>query len=245
MLLINFIRSFVFSLIFYIDTIIFLLVVLSCKVLNKIIFIKKSSKFWAKFNILLLKYICGVNYSVEGEENIPNNNFLIVSKHQSTWETYFLFFYFDNYLACVVKKELLNMPGLGRALKEIGCIAIDRKGGANAMKKMLKESKHYVEEEKRNLLIFPQGTRVPNNSTVSEYPYRSGFVALAVANKLDLLPIALNSGLFWPKFSFIKKSGTIKVKILPVIKYEDYKNLNKNEITKLVEDAIENEQKNL
>lgn len=245
MLLINFVRSLIFSLLFYVDTIILLVVSFFGKITNNYNLIRKSSKYWTKFNIHLLKYVCGIKYRVEGEENIPENNFLIVSKHQSTWETYFLFFYFKNYLACVVKKELLDIPGIGKTLKEIGCIAIDRKGGSSAMKKMLEESKYYVENEKRNLLIFPQGTRVPPNSTAEKYPYKSGFVAIATTNKLDLLPIALNSGLFWPKFSFIKKPGTIKVKILPAIKYEDYKNLNKNEITKLVENAIENEQKEL
>lgn len=204
---------------------------------------KKSSKNWAKINVILLKYICGIKYKVIGEENIPKNTFLIVSKHQSAWETYFLFQYFRNYLVCVVKKELVHIPGIGTALRSVGCIAVDRKDGINAVKKMIEQSKNFVDKERRSLLIFPQGTRVPVNSNTVDYPYKSGFISIAKENKLNLLPIALDSGKLWPKGNFIKKPGIITVKIMPIIKYEDYKNLTKVEITKLIEKAIEENQK--
>lgn len=242
MLIINFIRSLIFSILFYLDTILLLILVFLGKLIGNKKMTKKVSKNWTALNIFLLKWICGIKYEVIGKENIPKSNFLIVSKHQSTWETYFLFCYFRNYLACVVKKELLLIPGLGIALKSVGCIAIDRHGGINVMKKMLEESKYFAQKERRNLLIFPQGTRVPPCSSTEKYPYKNGFVAIAMANKMDLLPVSLNSGMFWPKGSLIKKPGTVKVKISPLIKYEEYKNLNKDEITKLVENAIESGQ---
>ncbi|MDR1498780.1 MAG: 1-acyl-sn-glycerol-3-phosphate acyltransferase [Rickettsiales bacterium] len=238
-----FFRSLLFSICFYINSIQLVIFVFlgRCLFLKKTI--KKASKNWAKVNVLLLQYICGVKYKVIGTENIPQNNFLIVSKHQSTWETYFLFQYFRNYLACVVKKELLKIPGIGTALKAVGCIAINRNDGIHALKRMVEQSKIFVKKERRSLLIFPQGTRVPLNSSTIDYPYRGGFVSIAKENQLDLLPIALDSGKCWPKFSFIKRPGVINVKIAPVIKYNEYKNLTKNEVVKLVENAIESNQK--
>jgi 1-acyl-sn-glycerol-3-phosphate acyltransferase len=204
----------------------------------------KIAKNWSRMNIIFLKYICGVKYKVLGNENIPKGkNFLVVSKHQSAWETYFLFQYFDDYLVSVVKKELLYVIGMSTALKVIGCIPIDRKDGMHALKKMVQQSKKFATEDKRSILIFPQGTRVPVNSSVKDYPYMSGFVGIGKENQLDLLPIALNSGICWPKGSFTKRPGTITVKIIPTIKYDDYKDLNRNEIVKLVENAIEENQK--
>ena len=245
MLIINFIRSTIFTLLFFINTLLLIVSVFFGKLFNIKNKIKKFSKNWARNNVLLLKYICGVTYKVEGNENIPQYNCLIVSKHQSTWETYFLFQHFAEYLVFIAKKELLSIPGLGTALKETGCIAVDRKDGVNALRKMNEQAKYFVNEEKRNLVIFPQGTRVPLNSNTVDYPYKGGFISIAKDNKLDILPIALNSAKCWPRGSFIKKSGTINVRILPLIKYEDYKDLNKNEITKLIENTIEENQKTL
>ena len=245
MLVTNFIRSTIFTLLFFINTLLLIVSVFFGKLFHLKDKIKIFSKNWARNNVLLLKYICGVTYKVEGNENIPQYNCLIVSKHQSTWETYFLFQHFAEYLVFIAKKELLAIPGLGTALKETGCIAVDRKDGVNALRKMNEQAKYFVNEEKRNLVIFPQGTRVPLNSNTVDYPYKGGFISIAKDNKLDILPIALNSAKCWPRGSFIKKSGTINVKILPLIKYEDYKDLNKNEITKLIENIIEENQKTL
>lgn len=243
--IINFIRSLIFTLLFWINTLILIISVFFGRFFYLKKSIKKFSKNWAKINVLLLKYICGVKYNVIGDENIPKTTFLVVSKHQSTWETYFLFQYFKKYLVCVAKKELLNIPGIGTALKAVGSISVDRKDGIHALKKMNDQAKHFVNKERRSLLIFPQGTRVPLNSTAKDYPYKAGFISMAKDNKLDILPISLNSAKCWPRGSFIKKSGTITVKIMPLIKYDEYKDLNKNEIIKLVEDAIEENQKTL
>ncbi len=244
MIVVYFICSLIFSIIFYINTILLLFITWFCNIFRVKKISEKISKIWTGTTIVMLKYICGVKYKVEGIENIPNDkNFIIVSKHQSTWETYFLYSYFKGCLACVVKKELLKIPGMGTSLKSVGCIAIDRNGGANALKKMLQDSKYYALEKKRSLLIFPQGTRVLPDSKVEDYPYKSGFVAIALATKLDLLPISLNSGISWPKGSFIKKPATITVKIDKLIKYEEYSKLDKIAIAKMIENVIESNQK--
>ena len=240
-----FLRSLLFTIIFIVDTLFLSFLIL----IGKILFIRKHISFipkiWTKINIFLLKYICGIKYIVTGQENIPDKPCLIVSKHQSTWETYFLFQYFKKYPVFVIKKELLKIPGIGPALKNVGCIAIDRKDGIHAMKKVEEQSKKIIEKTKRNIIIFPQGTRVPLISNTEKYPYKSGFLGIANLNKLDILPIALNSAKCWPKGSFLKIPGTIEVRFLPIIKYNDYKDLSKKEIIKLVENTIETAQKEL
>lgn len=241
----TFIRSLLFTIIFIIDTLLLAIFL----AIGKILFLHKYISFipliWTRLNIRLLKYICGIKYKVTGVENIPNDVCLMVAKHQSTWETYFLFQYFARYPVFVIKKELLKIPGVGPSLKNVGCIAIDRKDGIHAIKRVEEQSKKLLENNPRSIIIFPQGTRVPLNSTTEEYPYRSGFLGIAKNNNLDILPIALNSGKCWPKGSFLKKAGTIEVKFLPLIKYDYYKDKNKNDVMKLIEDTIENAQKTL
>ena len=240
-----FFRSLLFTIIFIVDTLFLSFLML----ISNILFVKKYISFipkiWTKINIFLLKYICGIKYVVTGKENIPDGVCLIASKHQSTWETYFLFQYFKRYPVFVIKKELLKIPGIGPALKNVGCIAIDRSDGIHAMKKVEEQSKKIIEKTRRKIIIFPQGTRVPLVSDTEKYPYKSGFLGIAKVNNLDILPVALNSGKCWPKGSFLKKPGTIEIRFLPVIKYDEYKDLSKKETMKLVENAIENAQKEL
>ena len=240
-----FFRSLLFTILFLLDTLTLALFISFGRLIFMYDRFRFVSRIWTKTNIFLLKYICGVKYKVIGEENIPNYNCLIVSKHQSTWETYFLFQYFKKYPIFVVKKELLSIPGIGTSLKNVGCIAIDRKDGIHSIKKVEEQSKKILENDDRHILIFPQGTRVPVDSNTNDYPYKGGFLGIAKVNNLDILPIALNSGKCWPKGSFMKKPGTIEVKFMPVIKHEDYKDMKKTDILKLIEDTIENAQKTL
>ena len=240
-----FIRSLLFTIIFIGDTL-FLSILM---ILGNIFFIKKYINFipviWTKLNIFLLKFICGIKYKVSGVENIPDKVCLLASKHQSTWETYFLFQYFKRYPIFVIKKELLKIPGIGPALKNVGCIPIDRKDGIHAIKKVEEQSVSIIKNKKRNIIIFPQGTRVPLNANTEDYPYKSGFLGIAKINGLDIVPVALNSAKCWPKGSFLKKPGTIEVKFLPPIRYDEYKDMTKKDIIKLVENVLETAQKNL
>lgn len=198
---------------------------------------------WTKLTIFFLKYICKIDYKVEGIENLPDSseNYLVVSKHQSTWETYFLYYFFENRASFVLKKELLSVPVIGYGLKKTGHIAIDRKAGGSAMKKLIKDAERLINKEHRKIVIFPQGTRTPINGTTKDYPYKSGFLGIVRDLKLDIVPIALNTGCFWPKRSFIKKPGTIIIKILPIIKYCDLVDKKKEEIISCIENTIEGE----
>lgn len=232
-----------YALCFYVNAIVLLYFVAI-----KNLFLKNNkfclhTKNWARRNINMLKFICGVDYKIIGIENMPNENFIAVSKHQSTWECYSLFYLLPGYAVCISKKEIMKAPVLGAALQGIGTINVDRNDGIMSMKNMLSQSKKFYEHGRKVFLIFPQGTRVPVNSTPKEYPYKPGFIGIAKVNKLDILPICLDSGKFWPKGKFIKKPGTITVKIMPVIKYDEYKDLDKNVLLRKVENIIEENQK--
>lgn len=238
-----FLRSLVYALCFYANSIELLFFVLVKNLFPKDNRFDVHTKKWARRNISMLKSICGVDYRVVGIENMPKENFLAVSKHQSTWECYFLFYLLPGYPVCVSKKEIMKTPVLGAALKGVGNITVDRKDGIMSMKNILSQSKKFYEQGRKVFLIFPQGTRVPVDSTTDEYPYKPGLIGIAKVNGLDILPICLDSGKFWPKGKFIKKPGTINVKIMPIIKYDDYRNLDKNVFMKKIENIIEENQK--
>lgn len=245
MIIVYFLRSLIYEICFILNWLLLGYMLLEEKLFhNKNKFMKKT-RTWAMFNIKMLKVICGVNYKVLGEENITDGNFLVVSKHQSTWECYFLYAFLPDYPVCVVKKELMMIPIFGPTLAVIGKMVVDRNDGIASMKKLLNESRSYLKNGRKTFLIFPQGTRTPVNSTTKEYPYKPGLLGIASVNKLDILPISLNSGNIWPKGKFIKKPGVITVKIMPMIKYSDYKDIDKNLLMKKIEDTIESNQKTI
>lgn len=245
MIIIYFLRSVLYDICFIINAILlgFMLVDLNL-FHNRNKFLRRS-KAWAMRNITMLKAICGVDYELLGTENITKGNFLAVSKHQSSWECYFLYAFLPDYPVCVSKKEIMMLPIFGPALDRVGNMTVDRNDGLASMKNLLKKSKSYFENGRKTFLIFPQGTRVPVDSSATEYPYKPGLLAIASVNKLDILPISLNSGNIWPKGRFIKKPGTITVKFMPIISYSNYKDLDKNTLIKTIEDTIEKNQKTI
>jgi 1-acyl-sn-glycerol-3-phosphate acyltransferase len=187
----------------------------------------------------MLKCVCGANFVVIGRENIPKDNFLALSKHQSTWECYFLHWFLPGYPVSISKKEILALPLFGFAIKNIGTIGVDREDGFGSLREVTEKSKKFVKKGRNIFMMFPQGTRVPPGATPEEYPYRPGFLAIARANALDILPIYLDSGKCWPKGKFIKKPGTITVRILPPLSYESYRDLPKEQIVRMIQNAIE------
>jgi 1-acyl-sn-glycerol-3-phosphate acyltransferase len=158
------------------------------------------------------RHIGGITYRVKGAENIPPGACIIAAKHQSAWETFKLHLIFGD-PAIVLKKELLSIPIWGWYLSRSGMIPIDRKGRAKALMRMM-EAAHRAANAGRKIVIFPQGTRVKAGT---DAPYKSGIAALYQELKLPIVPMALNSGLLWPKNSFIKKPGLITVEFLPPI----------------------------
>lgn len=161
----------------------------------------------------MLKLICRIDYQIEGLENIPKDrNGIILCKHQSTWETFFLPLIFHD-PAIILKKELLWIPFFGWGLAAADPIAIDRNNKTTAMRQIIEKGKKCLEAG-RWILVFPEGTRV---STGTVGKYRLGGPRLAVETGYPILPIAHNAGRFWPRRSFIKQPGTIRMVIGPLI----------------------------
>lgn len=167
---------------------------------------------FAKVNLWLLETICDIKYVVEGKENIPDGTAIIFSKHQSTWETMALQRIFPPQ-TFVVKRELLWLPFFGWGLYCLDPIAINRSAGRNAIKQIIKQG---TERLKRGIwvVIFPEGTRVKPGTRGK---YKIGGALLAAKSGYPVVPVAHNAGEFWPKGAFLKKPGTIKVVIGPVI----------------------------
>lgn len=168
---------------------------------------------WAYFVIKGLEIICGVRTKVLNAHLIPKTGCIVASKHQSAWETIFFLQYFFN-PAFVLKKELQRIPIYGWYLPMLEMISINRKGGISIIKQM-SQSAIKAFSNGRNIIIFPEGTRVAVNQSVE---YKSGIAALhKELPKIKILPVALNSGKIWPRKSWLISSGTITVKFLSPI----------------------------
>lgn len=164
--------------------------------------------FWSSVVQGLFTAICGVRVRVEGMENIPSRPVVVVSNHQSTWETLALYQLLFP-LSTVLKKELTYIPLFGWFLLLAKPIVIDRSKKATAMKEILRQGKLRLEEG-ISVLIFPEGTRVPVNETK---PHLPGAAMLAVKTGSDVLPIAHNAGAHWPAHKLAKVPGEIVVSI--------------------------------
>jgi 1-acyl-sn-glycerol-3-phosphate acyltransferase len=174
--------------------------------------VQAAGGIWIDGTLWLLKHVAGIDHRVVGAEHLPNTPAIYAAKHQSAWETLFLSRYLD-FPAFVLKKELLSIPLFGWFIKKAGMIAVDRKGGASALRSMARQATETLEGG-RSILIFPEGTRVAPGQT---RPYQPGVAALYTQQQVPIVPIALNSGLYWGRRAFLKRPGTITVEILPPI----------------------------
>ncbi|NBA97012.1 1-acyl-sn-glycerol-3-phosphate acyltransferase [Pseudomonas sp. R5(2019)] len=164
--------------------------------------------FWCRFVLVLVRVFLNIRVKVTGAENVPQQPCVILSNHQSTWETFFLSAYFQP-LSQVLKRELLYVPFFGWAMAMLRPIAIDRGNPKAALKQVAAKGDELL-RNKVWVLIFPEGTRVPFGK-IGKFS-RSG-AALAVNAELPILPIAHNAGKYWPKEGWGKKPGTIEVVI--------------------------------
>ena len=171
----------------------------------------------------LEKYILGLRYEIRGTENLPKEgSYIIAAKHQSAYETFKLHILFND-PAVVLKRELLKIPFWGKYLGKSDPIAIDRSSPKTAIKS-LKEEGERVAAQKRPIVIFPQGTRVSINTSAQEKPYKIGLFRLQEETKLPIIPLAMNSGYFYPKHKWCKKSGAVIFEFLPGIPYQESQN---------------------
>lgn len=232
-ILLLYVRSFLFFLIFSVLTItlsilIILLIPLNYKLRYKL------SLFWNHITLYLLKLICNLNYQVKGIENIPNFPVIIQAKHQSAWETIALPVILPMYLSWVIKYELIFVPIFGWAIYSFKPIAINRKSGIKSIDQIINQGTNNLQNGK-SIIIFPEGTRVAPGIIGR---YGSGGSILAKKSNTPILPIALNAGHFWKRRGFIKYPGTISVSIGKLI-YPDDKNVS--DIKNEVKDWIESE----
>ncbi|MCF6354944.1 MAG: 1-acyl-sn-glycerol-3-phosphate acyltransferase [Candidatus Polarisedimenticolaceae bacterium] len=180
---------------------------------------------WGMSNLWLLSKICNLNYEIKGLENIPETGCIILSKHQSAWETLALRGLLPPSQAWVLKRELLWVPFFGWALMALQAIGIDRKSGRAAMNQVVKEGEKHLKQG-HNVIIFPEGTRVAPGE---RRRYGAGGAILAHHSKFPIVPIALNSGVFWRRRDLKKYPGTVQVVVGPPIEVEGLKSSEINQ----------------
>lgn len=193
---------------------------------------------WA--NAIIIKWLnisCGITLRVDGLENLPGTPCVILSKHQSGWETFYLQRLFRP-VSTILKKELFWIPFFGWGLYFTHPIAIDRSNPREAMKQILSQGKQRLAQG-NNVLIYPEGTRTPVGE-IGHYG-RSG-AALAIAAGVPVIPVSQNSGYCWPAHTFIKWPGKIHVSIGKPI---DTSDTDSRQLTEQVKDWIESTQTDL
>lgn len=172
----------------------------------------RLAQFWCRSNLALLRALTGVKTKVTGEENIPAGGCIIAAKHQSDWDVFSIFPHTGR-PAYVVKKELMDLPFFGKAARSLDCISVDRRRGAEAIPQMMRQAHSAIARGCR-IVIFPEGTR---RATLAPAQYRQGVVRLYLELNVPVVPVALNSGIFWGRNSLVIWPGTAEAKFLPPI----------------------------
>jgi 1-acyl-sn-glycerol-3-phosphate acyltransferase len=223
------IRSLIFNALFYLNTLVWLLIGVPTFFLpyRATIWVAKS---WGRINVALLR-IAGIKFELRGREKIPAGALIVASKHQSAWETFALLPLFDNPLF-ILKRELEWIPFFGWLLIKGRMVPVNRGAGTQALVEMTERARIELARG-RQLIIFPEGTRRPAGA---EPRYKYGVAHLYAAAGVPCLPIALNSGVFWPRRrSLMLKPGTVVVEILDPI----MPGLDKDVFFKRLQDVIE------
>lgn len=226
-----FLRSFVFTVVGFSSVILVSIVlVLTCWAPQR--FSMWLCYTWCSFAVWIARPICGIRVEIEGRENIPDEPCVVMLKHTSTFETYWHVTLFPK-TVWVLKKEMTSFPIIGWAIKfALDPIAIDRKSGASAVKQVIGQGKEKLANG-RWVSVFPEGTRMPPGETRK---YGISGAALAREANVKILPVAHNADDFWGRLSSVKRSGTIRVRVGPLI---DASELPPKETNLVVQDWIE------
>ena len=193
-------------------------------------YIALPAKIWIKGIFISLRYICGVTHEMRGLANLSDEPVIIVSKHQSAFETFALYYYLKKSFF-IRKKQLFYIPIFGQYLMKHNMVSIDRAGHASTMRKMITDVKKKLDSGS-TIIIFPEGTRKKPGAKAD---YKTGFIGIYNTSKRKLQPVALNSGLFWQKGFKIIKRGHIIIEFLPQIDI----GLDKKEVLNKVESSVE------
>jgi len=204
-------RSILFNLAYYLNLTLWMIAALPTLVMPRRVFMRVARE-WAGSSLWLLRVIAGTKVEFRGVEKIPRGGLLVASKHQSLWETFALLRIFED-PAYVLKRELMWIPVFGWYAWKARSVPINRRGGAAALVAMNQRAREEVEAG-RQIIIFPEGTR---RAPGAEPAYKYGIAHLYDRMGVACLPIALNSGKFWPRRKMTRHPGTIVVEVLDPI----------------------------
>lgn len=192
-------------------------------------FLQNCGALYCRGLLLILRLTVGLTHEVRGRENLPPPPYILACKHQSAWETLALPALIDR-PAIVLKRSLYKLPVFGWYLRAAGMIGIERKAGAKALRMMIAEAKAAA-VDRRPILIFPEGTRTPPGQSRR---FHIGVTALYDSLHIPVVPVALNSGVYWPRDSLTKRPGRIVLQILPALPAD----LSRAELTDRLHTAI-------
>jgi 1-acyl-sn-glycerol-3-phosphate acyltransferase len=203
-----FLRSLVFNILFYVVFLFWVVVALPTFLMPRSAMMRVAT-WWATSFIWLMRWVCNIKVEFRGVEKIPKGPLIVASKHQSMWETIALLRFFEAPFFAV-KRELKFIPIFGLFLIKTNMIAIDRSAGGRALIKMARRAADEVRRG-RQFVIFPEGTRTAPGAPPQ---YKSGIALIYADCGVPCLPVALNSGLFWPRRTFMRYPGTLVVEFL-------------------------------
>ena len=203
----------IYNLLFYI-LFFFSLILISLVIIISSFFVstkscQKIGKLWIIFILKALEYLCGISWTVDGEDNIPKTPFVMVSNHQGPWESLFLQTLFLP-TSSIIKKEILMIPFFGWGISRLGPITINRGLKVQSLRKVIDVGGHRIKKG-FVVLIFPEGTRRKPEDGIGKFGNSCG--VLASNQVVPIIPICHNSGKYWMNRTFKKKSGDIKLKL--------------------------------
>jgi 1-acyl-sn-glycerol-3-phosphate acyltransferase len=204
-------RSALYNLLFYLNMLVLLVVAFFTLFLPRRAVIGMA-KLWGRISVWLLRVVCNTRVEFRGLEKIPSGPLVVAAKHQSTWETFALLSLFDD-PTFIVKRELMWIPIFGWCMWKGRMVPVDRGAGSQALIDMTRRARKEIRTG-RQLFIFPEGTR---RAPGGEPNYKFGVAHLYAEIGVPCVPVALNSGLFWPRRKFLRYPGTIVVEFLDPI----------------------------
>ncbi|AMJ63762.1 acyl-phosphate glycerol 3-phosphate acyltransferase [Bosea sp. PAMC 26642] len=224
-------RSLLFNILFYLNLALWLVFAAFPALLLPRRYLLVVTRGWSRSTLWLMRVVAGISCEIKGREHVPTGGVMIASKHQSSWETFVLVALFPEPVF-ILKRELTWVPFFGWCLIKLGMIPVDRGGRARALSQVTRRAKVEVGQKGRQLLIFPEGTRTAPGAPRS---YKFGVAHIYGELGVPCVPVALNSGLYWPRRKFLRRPGTIRLEFLPAIA----PGLGKAAFQKILEEQIE------
>lgn len=203
-----FLRSLVYNVLFYLLLAFWILIGLPTFLMPRW-GVLNIAKYWARSSIWLMRVVCGTRIEYRGLEKIPAGPLIVASKHQSMWETFALLQFFEQPLY-ILKRELLWIPFFGWYLSKADMIGVNRTAGGRQLLEMARRARDSVRRG-RQLIIFPEGTRTAVDAPPQ---YKNGVGLIYAGCDAPCIPVALNSGLFWPRRTFLRYPGTLVIEFL-------------------------------